>query len=68
MIWKQEPERHDYDAAKYLTLLFLPSEAKGMVAQLKKARITERAAKDILRASGLELLPENNKHVAQDSL
>ena len=40
--------------------------AKGLVEALKTAPLFHRAAKDLLRASGLALLPENNYHVAKD--
>jgi len=65
--WKDAPEEHDYPAAgDYLSLL-LPSEvADAAVDSLRAASPTTRKAKDILRASGLGLLPKDNPHVAAD--
>jgi hypothetical protein len=65
--WKTEPDEHDYPAAHdYLTLVMSPAAASGLVEALKIAPLLHRAAKDLLRASGLPLLPENNYHVAKD--
>ena len=65
--WRTEPDEHDYPAAHdYLTLVMSPAAAAGLVEALKTAPLMHRAAKDLLRASGLPLLPENNYHVAKD--
>jgi len=65
--WRTEPDEHDYPAAHdYLTLVMSPAAADGLVEALKKAPLLHRAAKDLLRASGLPLLPESNYHVAKD--
>jgi hypothetical protein len=65
--WKTDPDAHDYPAAQdYLTLVMSPAAAAGLVEALKNAPLFHRAAKDLLRASGLALLPENNFHVAKD--
>ncbi|MYW92621.1 hypothetical protein G3I59_18910 [Amycolatopsis rubida] len=65
--WKDEPDEHDYPAAfDYLTLVAPEDTAAGLVDQLKDAKLTHRKAKDILRASRLKLLPEDNAHVAKD--
>jgi len=65
--WKAEPDEHDYPAAHdYLTLVMSTAAATGLVEALKTAPLLHRAAKDLLRASGLALLPENNYHVAKD--
>jgi len=67
--WLPKPEKHDFQAAAdYLSLLMSPTEAAGYRQQLTAARdnITHRKAKDILRASQLALLGEDNKHVAAD--
>jgi hypothetical protein len=65
--WRGEPEDHDYPAAKsYLSLGLKPAEAKAIVAKLKKAGVTEFAAKDLFRASGLSLLGVSNSHVEKD--
>jgi hypothetical protein len=64
----EEPEEHDYPAAQaYLSLLMDPAEAARLVKSLEEANdLVRHKAKDILRASGLPLLPEDNKHVASD--
>lgn len=65
--WMDEPEEHDYLAAyDYLTLLYSPSLAGHLKAGLMRAMTVSRKAKDILRASGLDLLPKTNKHVKAD--
>jgi hypothetical protein len=66
--WKNEPEEQDYPAAEsYLSLLLDPAAAAKLVKALQKAdQLAHYKAKDILRASRLPLLPEDNKHVASD--
>lgn len=65
--WQQDPEDHDYPAAiSYLSLLMPPADAKRVVAGMRDLPIEHFKAKDMLRASGLELLPLDNKHVAKD--
>jgi hypothetical protein len=65
--WRTDPDEHDYPAAHdYLTLVMSPAAAAGLVEALKTAPLMHRAAKDLLRASALSLLPENNYHVAKD--
>jgi len=67
--WLPRPEKHDYRAAEdYLSLLMPPKRAASLSRRLAAARddITHRKAKDILRASQLPLLGEDNKHVASD--
>jgi len=63
-IWKKEPEDDDYPAAlDYLELLFSKKKAKKIVEKLKKAKMNDKKAKDILRASNLPLLPKTNPNV-----
>jgi hypothetical protein len=65
--WKQSPEAHDFPAAQdYLELVLTPSLARAMVRKLKRAQITHKKAKDLLRASDLPLLKEQNFHVRAD--
>jgi len=67
--WLPNPEKHDYRAAEdYLSLLMPPKRAASLSRRLAAAKhdITHRKAKDILRASQLPLLGEDNKHVASD--
>lgn len=65
--WKREPDAHDYPAAaNYLNLLAPPAVASQLADRLKAAPIVLFKAKDILRASKLELLPLENPHVLLD--
>lgn len=65
--WLDEPEHHDYGAAEsYLSLVTYPWEAQETAAALREVKESEHPAKDVLRASGLPLLPEDNEHVAKD--
>ena len=65
--WKDEPEEHDYPAAAdYLSLLIAAPECEAIVKMLRKAPLMHRKAKDLLRASALPLLSEDNVHVAKD--
>jgi len=66
-LWLTAPEDHDYPAAgAYLALLAAPAEVAALVALLRTAPTRHWKAKDILRASGLPLLPVDNPHVAAD--
>ena len=66
-LWKVEPDEHDYPAAyDYLTLLIPEKTATTVVSRLRKAPISHRKAKDILRASALQLLSPDSEHVAKD--
>lgn len=65
--WTRTPAPHDYPAASdYLSLLFDPSTVRALVRGLRSATLTTRKAKDLLRASGLGLLPINDPEVARD--
>ena len=65
--WKEEPDAHDYPAAgDYLSLIMGNAEANDAVAALGASQISHRKAKDLLRASRLALLPEDNPHVVAD--
>ena len=65
--WLDEPEDHDYPAAKsYLSLLCDERTADAYVERLKGAPLVAFKAKDIFRASGLSLLGISNGHVAKD--
>jgi hypothetical protein len=65
--WLKAPQKHDYPAARaYLNLLLPPRDAKKIVEQLKRANIEEFAAKDILRAAGVPLLPPSDGDVKRD--
>ena len=67
--WLPKPEKHDFQAAEdYLSLIMAPKRAAEYRRKLAAAKddITHRQAKDILRASQLALLAQDNKHVASD--
>jgi hypothetical protein len=65
--WKAEPEAHDYPAAaSYLSLIATTTQVNDLIEQLKATPITHYKAKDMLRASELPLLAQNNPHVAAD--
>jgi hypothetical protein len=67
--WLPKPEKHDYQAAEdYLSLIMPPERAARYRQKLAEAEndIMHRKAKDILRASQLALLEQDNKHVASD--
>ena len=67
VIWSKEPTREDFTAAQiYLSLICPPTRARSLVAKLRRTRAVNHAAKDLLRASGLPLLPHDEKHVAAD--
>ena len=67
LIWKKAPERGDYAAAgAFLSLIFPSSRAKSLAGALRTAPKTEYSAKDLLRASGLPLLPQNETSVSED--
>jgi hypothetical protein len=67
VMWKSEPDEHDYPAAAaYLSLLAEQDVVARLVTALKSAPVTHQKAKDILRAGGLALLPRDNPHVTAD--
>lgn len=65
--WKSKPDEHDYPAAaNYLGLLATEAVAARVVEGLKAASLSHFKAKDLLRASQLPLLPEDDPSVARD--
>jgi disulfide oxidoreductase YuzD len=66
--WLDKPQKHNYvAAASYLSLSMDVASAKAIAARLKDSPMTEFAAKDIFRASGLSLLGVSNSHVEKDT-
>ena len=66
-LWKNEPDEHDFPAAlDYLTLVSPPATAERLVQAMRAVGTVQRKAKDLLRASGLSLLPMDNFHVRAD--
>jgi hypothetical protein len=67
LIWKNEPEDEDYEGAQHFLSLVLPAaRSKKLVHALRKAKTIRRAAKDLLRAAALSLLPRDEPHVDED--
>jgi hypothetical protein len=65
--WKEKPEDHDYPAAaNYLGMLASEPVVARIVDRLKVAPLEHFKAKDLLRASMLALLPEDNPSVVRD--
>ncbi|MGZ3238771.1 MAG: hypothetical protein ACXU8A_15515 [Burkholderiaceae bacterium] len=54
--WLSEPASKDYSAAEaYLQLLYEPKKARLWTKKLKRAEMSQYAAKDLLRASGTSI-------------
>ena len=65
--WAEKGEAEDFDAAvMFLSLLFPNSKAKALVRSLRDSKLIEHAAKDLLRAAHLPLLPSDKSHVSED--
>jgi len=67
IFWLAEPEEQDYPAARsYLSLLYPDDAVITIMEALRTRVVTQFAAKDIFRASGLSLLGVSNAHVEKD--
>lgn len=67
LIWKKAPEPGDYAAASaFLSLIFRQPRARMLASALRTAPKVEYSAKDLLRASGLPLLPRKETSVKED--
>jgi hypothetical protein len=65
--WSNKSDDADLHAAlKYLSLLAPAVEAQTMVKSLRRAKPVDHAAKDLLRAAQLPLLPREEPHVDED--
>jgi hypothetical protein len=65
--WTTTPAAHDFDAAAdYLSLLFDDVTVRGVVRRLRAALMTTKKAKDLLRASRLGLLPDDDPELVRD--
>jgi hypothetical protein len=65
--WADAPAEHDYPAAAaFLQLITTPTVAKVLTGLLSQAPTERHAAKDILRAARLPLLPADDPEVAKD--
>lgn len=66
-LWMDRPEAHDYGAVRdFLSLTLDARRAAALAAALRRAPLVRHKAKDILRASGLPVLPKDNPFVAND--
>ena len=65
--WTEKQEGADFEAAfKFLSLLCSNTRANTIVKSLRGAKVLEHAAKDLLRAAELPLLPSDELHVSED--
>ena len=65
--WSEKEENADFEAAfKFLSLLCSDRKASALVNGLRGAKLVEHAAKDLLRAARLPLLPSDESHVRGD--
>jgi len=65
--WTNQGAASDFEAArKFLSLLGSEAKVDAIVKTLRKAKIVEHAAKDLLRAAQLPLLPRDEPHVDAD--
>ena len=66
-LWKSRPVPADYTAAlSFLSLIYPQACAKRLVNRLRSAKLVQFAAKDLLRASSLPLLPRDATRVEAD--
>lgn len=67
LAWKKKPEEEDFAGAlSFLSLIFSQIKSQNLVRALRKAKMVEYAAKDLLRASKLPLLPREEPQVDDD--
>lgn len=67
LVWKKEPEEEDFEGAlAFLSLGVSKAKAAKLISKLRRTKSIEYAAKDLLRASGLPLLPREEPHVDDD--
>jgi hypothetical protein len=65
--WRKQVAEHDYAAAEaYLSIKADEADVAKVVARLRKAKLTERRANDILRAAGLTAAPLDDPGVMKD--
>jgi hypothetical protein len=65
--WSEKEEDADFDAAfQYLSLLCSDWRAHALVKSLRGSKLIEHAAKDMLRAAQLPLLPSDESRVSDD--
>jgi hypothetical protein len=57
LVWKKEPEEDFEGALAFLSLGMSKAKAAKLISKLRRTKPIEYAAKDLLRVSGLPLLP-----------
>lgn len=66
-VWLKKPQHHDYPAAtSFLSLNARPKKVRRAVKKLKSVDVITFKAKDLLRATGLPLLPRDDADVAKE--
>ncbi|HEX3397927.1 MAG TPA: hypothetical protein VHS76_14590 [Steroidobacteraceae bacterium] len=67
LIWKKKPEAQDYQGALgFLQLIYPDAKASRLLRLFRQAKTVEHAAKDLLRAGNLDLVPRDDAHVDAD--
>ena len=67
MFGKKAPEADDYSGTlNFLSLIFPAAKCEKLLRALRAEKNIDRAAKDLLRASNLPLLPSEEPHVDDD--
>lgn len=67
LVWNRQLKEKDLEAASiYLSLLCRSTEVRRIIKDFRRATARPFAAKDILRASRLELLPKKESRVSGD--
>jgi hypothetical protein len=62
--WTKKGEASDFDAARnFLSLIYPDAKARALIESLRNAKLVNHAAKDLLRAAQLPLLPRDEPHV-----
>ena len=66
--WAENGEAEEFDGRGKIYLSLLSSDAKAatLVKNLRNAKLAGHAAKDLLRAAHLLLLPSDELHVSED--
>jgi hypothetical protein len=65
--WTTQGAASDFEAArKYLSLLASDAKVDALVKALRSTKLVDHAAKDLLRAAQLPLLPRDEPHVDAD--
>lgn len=67
LVWKRQPESQDYQGAlNFMLLIFSDIRSAKLLRSLRNGKTRHCAAKDLLRAAQLPLLPRDEPHVDAD--